>query len=307
MTGSGKTGLCLGLIEEALLDGIPVLIIDPKGDLPNLLLTFPDLRPEDFAPVGQRGRCAAEGRDTPDVTPSQQAELWRKGLATGDRTARGSGACARRPTSPSTRPAARRGSRSRSSSRSRRRPRSCATTRSCSASGSAPRPRASSGSSGSRPTRSEPGAHPPRDDPRGRVAGAGPRLAGAHPADPEPPDRQGGRPRPRGVLPGEGPLRAGHALTTLLAAPGFEAWLEGEPLDVAALLYTPEGKPRTRSSRSPTSRRRADVLRLALAERDAGLDARASRARRACAPRLHGRDLRLLPARRRTRRRSCRS
>jgi Helicase HerA, central domain len=50
MTGSGKTGLCLALIEEALLDGIPVLLIDPKGDLPNLCLTFPELRPEDFAP-----------------------------------------------------------------------------------------------------------------------------------------------------------------------------------------------------------------------------------------------------------------
>ena len=50
MTGSGKTGLCLALIEEALLDGIPVLLIDPKGDLANLCLTFPQLRPEDFAP-----------------------------------------------------------------------------------------------------------------------------------------------------------------------------------------------------------------------------------------------------------------
>src|ERR1700740_2020145 len=48
MTGSGKTGLCLALIEEALLDGIPVLLIDPKGDLANLCLTFPALRPEDF-------------------------------------------------------------------------------------------------------------------------------------------------------------------------------------------------------------------------------------------------------------------
>ena len=50
MTGSGKTGLCLALLEEALLDGIPALMIDPKGDLANLLLTFPDLRAEDFAP-----------------------------------------------------------------------------------------------------------------------------------------------------------------------------------------------------------------------------------------------------------------
>ncbi|HQR38448.1 MAG TPA: DUF87 domain-containing protein, partial [Blastocatellia bacterium] len=50
MTGSGKTGLCLALLEEAAIDGIPAIIIDPKGDLPNLMLTFPQLRPEDFAP-----------------------------------------------------------------------------------------------------------------------------------------------------------------------------------------------------------------------------------------------------------------
>jgi hypothetical protein len=50
MTGSGKTGLCIGLLEEAAIDGIPSIVIDPKGDLSNLLLTFPDLKAEDFAP-----------------------------------------------------------------------------------------------------------------------------------------------------------------------------------------------------------------------------------------------------------------
>ena len=50
MTGSGKTGLCIGLLEEAAIDGIPAIVIDPKGDLSNLLLTFPELQPEDFAP-----------------------------------------------------------------------------------------------------------------------------------------------------------------------------------------------------------------------------------------------------------------
>src|SRR6202165_5222711 len=50
MTGSGKTGLCIGLMEEAAIDGIPALVIDPKGDLSNLLLTFPDLSAEQFAP-----------------------------------------------------------------------------------------------------------------------------------------------------------------------------------------------------------------------------------------------------------------
>jgi len=50
MTGSGKTGLCIGLLEEAAIDNIPAIIIDPKGDITNLLLTFPELRPEDFRP-----------------------------------------------------------------------------------------------------------------------------------------------------------------------------------------------------------------------------------------------------------------
>src|SRR5678815_760389 len=50
MTGSGKTGLCVGLIEEAAIDGIPALVIDPKGDLANLMLTFPNLAPSDFQP-----------------------------------------------------------------------------------------------------------------------------------------------------------------------------------------------------------------------------------------------------------------
>ena len=50
MTGSGKTGLCVALLEEAAMDNIPAIIIDPKGDMANLLLTFPDLRQEDFRP-----------------------------------------------------------------------------------------------------------------------------------------------------------------------------------------------------------------------------------------------------------------
>src|SRR5919197_2838709 len=48
MTGSGKTGLCVSIVEEAAIDGVPVIAIDPKGDLSNLLLTFPRLAPEDF-------------------------------------------------------------------------------------------------------------------------------------------------------------------------------------------------------------------------------------------------------------------
>ncbi len=50
MTGSGKTGLGIDLLEDALLQGVPCLVIDPKGDMGNLLLTFPELRPADFRP-----------------------------------------------------------------------------------------------------------------------------------------------------------------------------------------------------------------------------------------------------------------
>ena len=59
MTGSGKTGLCLGLIEEAAIDGVPVIAIDPKGDLGNLLLTFPRLAAGGFPALDRRGRGAA--------------------------------------------------------------------------------------------------------------------------------------------------------------------------------------------------------------------------------------------------------
>src|SRR5918994_1655067 len=55
MTGSGKTGLCITLLEEAAIDGIPAIIIDPKGDLANLLLTFPNLTPQDFEPWVNEG------------------------------------------------------------------------------------------------------------------------------------------------------------------------------------------------------------------------------------------------------------
>jgi hypothetical protein len=80
MTGSGKTGLCLALLEEAAIDGVPAIIIDPKGDLGNLLLTFPELRPEDFRPwinVEDAQRKEME----PDAFAAQQAEIWKKGLA----------------------------------------------------------------------------------------------------------------------------------------------------------------------------------------------------------------------------------
>lgn len=80
MTGSGKTGLCIGLLEEAAIDGIPALVIDPKGDLGNLLLNFPKLEPADFRPWINEDEAARQGI-TPDALAAQTADLWRKGLA----------------------------------------------------------------------------------------------------------------------------------------------------------------------------------------------------------------------------------
>lgn len=79
MTGSGKTGLCLGLLEEAAIDGIPAIVIDPKGDLANLMLTFPQLRGEDFAPWINEDDARKKGLSPGDFA-AQQAELWKKGL-----------------------------------------------------------------------------------------------------------------------------------------------------------------------------------------------------------------------------------
>jgi hypothetical protein len=80
MTGSGKTGLCLGLLEEAAIDGIPAIVIDPKGDLANLMLTFPQLRGEDFAPWINEDDARKKGLSPGDFA-AQQAELWKKGLS----------------------------------------------------------------------------------------------------------------------------------------------------------------------------------------------------------------------------------
>ena len=80
MTGSGKTGLCIDLLEEAALDGVPAMIIDPKGDITNLLLTFPELRPEDFKPWINADDAARKGMSVDDFAVKTAAD-WRNGLA----------------------------------------------------------------------------------------------------------------------------------------------------------------------------------------------------------------------------------
>ncbi len=80
MTGSGKTGLCLGLLEEAAIDGIPVIAIDPKGDIGNLLLTFPQLRGEDFLPWVDADAAKRNAQSVEEYATTQ-AKLWHDGLA----------------------------------------------------------------------------------------------------------------------------------------------------------------------------------------------------------------------------------
>ena len=86
MTGSGKTGLGIGLIEEAALDGIAVLAIDPKGDLANLLLTFPTLSAAEFRPWIDPATSQAAGV-TPEAFAAREADRWRTGLGEWDQDA----------------------------------------------------------------------------------------------------------------------------------------------------------------------------------------------------------------------------
>src|SRR4026207_1904924 len=79
MTGSGKTGLCLSLLEEAAIDGIPAICIDPKGDLGNLLLTFPNLAPAEFRPWVDPAEATRQGL-SPDDYAQRSAQTWKEGL-----------------------------------------------------------------------------------------------------------------------------------------------------------------------------------------------------------------------------------
>src|SRR5262245_18203003 len=80
MTGSGKTGLCLALLEEAAIDGIPAIVVDPKGDMGNLLLTFPDLKASDFAPWVDPAEAQRRGIPA-DQVADETARAWKEGMA----------------------------------------------------------------------------------------------------------------------------------------------------------------------------------------------------------------------------------
>ena len=85
MTGSGKTGLCVDLLEEAALQSIPSLMVDPKGDITNLLLHFPDLLPADFQPWINPDEARRDGKSLEEAAAGT-ADLWKNGLAKWDIT-----------------------------------------------------------------------------------------------------------------------------------------------------------------------------------------------------------------------------
>jgi len=79
MTGSGKTGLCIGLLEEAAIDQVPAIIIDPKGDMTNLLLQFDHLLPEQFKPWINPDDASRKGK-TVDEYAQSISNLWNNGI-----------------------------------------------------------------------------------------------------------------------------------------------------------------------------------------------------------------------------------
>jgi hypothetical protein len=240
MTGSGKTGLGISLIEEAAIDGIPVLAIDPKGDLGNLLLTFPNLAPADFAPWIDAGD-AQRHNTTVEAYAVETAQRWKAGLAEwdqdGSRIARLKAAADVTVYTPGSRIGT---------------------------------PLAILGSLG-------PAAADAGEDAQADVATTASSLLGLVGSDVQPHSREqalltailSSRPagpaadlrwlvqqiqRPSfesiGVLdletffPAKDRQDLALRFNSVLAAPGFDAWSAGDPLDAASLLFTPAGKPR---------------------------------------------------------------
>jgi hypothetical protein len=238
MTGSGKTGLGIGLIEEAAIDGIPVLAIDPKGDLANLLLTFPDLSANAFAPWVNAAESASGA--SVETLAAQQADAWKRGLAEWDqpaeRIARLKAAADVRVYTPGSRSGI-----------------PLALLKSLASTGASDdedaAARIASTASGLLTLAAMTEAGPPARE----HALISTILAGATP-DADLPWLVQQIQRPAfsriGVLdletffPAKDRQELALRFNSVLAAPGFDVWLAGEPLDIAHLLHTPEGRPR---------------------------------------------------------------
>ena len=255
MTGSGKTGLCVGVLEEAAIDGVPSIIIDPKGDLANLMLTFPALRAGGLPALDQRGR-RRQGR--------RLARRLRHAAGRAvDEGSRRLGPGRRAHPAP-----ARRGRLRDLHARQRRRPARLRARLVRAARRIARTPRPSGDQIGAiatgllalarhrrRPDQ-EPRAHPALEHPRRRLGerpGARPRRADR--ADPAAAVRQDRRARPRLVLPAEGPLRARAGAQQPARRAGLPALDAGRAARRRAACCAARAASRaSRSSRSRTSR-----------------------------------------------------
>jgi hypothetical protein len=245
MTGSGKTGLCLSLLEEAALDGIPAIAIDPKGDLGNLLLAFPQLEASDFRPWIEPQE-AARKQMSPDDFAAGQAELWRSGLAkwgegperiqrfvdSVERVVYTPGSSAGIPVTVL---------------KSFRAP-----PPELVADGDAFREQIASATSGllallgidADPVRSREHIFLSNVIECSWRDGRDLDLAQLIQQIQRPPIDKIGVVDLESFYPARDRTQLAMSLNSLLASPSFASWLEGEPLDIARMLYTPEGKPR---------------------------------------------------------------
>lgn len=245
MTGSGKTGLGIDLIEEALIDNIPVIAIDPKGDLPNLLLTFPDLMPKDFRPWVNPQDATSKGK-TLDQYASQQAKMWQEGVAAWDqdnqRIARLKAAADFTVYTPGS---------------------TAGVPVSILRSFTPPPPvvledldllreRIQTTVTGllallgieADPITDREHIFLSNIFQRAWTEGRALDLAGLIQAIQAPPFERIGVMDLEFFYPAKERFGLAMRMNNLLAAPGFEAWMEGEPLDIGNLLYTPQGRPR---------------------------------------------------------------
>jgi hypothetical protein len=245
MTGSGKTGLCIGILEEAAIDGVPVIAIDPKGDLSNMLLTFPRLAPEEFEPWVNPDEAARQNITVGELA-RRQAELWRNGLAqwgqSGERIERLRNAAefvVYTPGSSAGVPVSILESFAAPSAAVRDDPEllaervETATTSLLALIGVE-----------AEPMRSREHVLLANLLTESWKAGRNVDLASLIQQIQKPPMARVGVLDLESFYPEGDRFQLAMRVNQLLAAPGFEIWLQGEPLDIDRILYTPAGKPR---------------------------------------------------------------
>jgi hypothetical protein len=244
MTGSGKTGLCLDLIEEAAIDGVPVIAIDPKGDLGNLLLMFPGLTSGEFQPWVDADEARRAGLSV-EAFAAEQATAWRDGLAAWGQDSSRIDRLRRSADFTIFTPGSRAGS-------------PVSILSSFVAPAGADREDAEllaerAGGTATSVLVLAGVEAPPRSREHSLVAslltqawrtGPGLDLATLIRQVQNPPFDKVGVVDLESFFPEKERFGLAMKLNAVMAAPGFEVWLEGEPLDPQALLYTAEGRPR---------------------------------------------------------------